>query len=166
MFFKKKTTTFFLNPQPDFKGRKNTNQCTNKTKSSCISPVRILVNLCVWQHPEQDSLPICLKTTYSANTALKRLSDQCTSVVDDCVDNNFSLNQHHNKIFGKKRLWSVLYKRRPGKYKSRSGKYHNAAVFLNKMSLFLSLKGVCLKSFFSFFFVEFTVSEVFQVHLN
>lgn len=77
-------TFFFLNHQPDFKGKTNTNQHTNKTKSSCISPVRILVNFWVWQHPEQDSLPICHKTTYWTNTTLKCLSDQWTSAADDC----------------------------------------------------------------------------------
>lgn len=46
--------------------------------------------------------PTCHKATRSPNAALKCLADQWTSTVDDSVDDNFSLNQHPNKILGRR----------------------------------------------------------------
>lgn len=46
--------------------------------------------------------PTCHKATYAPNRALKHLAEQWTSPVGNSVGENFSLNQHINKISGRR----------------------------------------------------------------
>lgn len=69
--------------------------------------------------------PICHKATDSPNTALTCLADPWTSTIEDSVDNYFFLNQHPNKILGRK-------KPLPMRYKRRSGNYHKTSNHISK----------------------------------
>lgn len=91
--------TIFKHLQSGLKGKPSFPSQHPKQIPLFTSSVGILENLGIWKYPRQDSPPVTKQ--HMVLTALEHLAGQGASPVDNSVDDNFSLNQHTNKISGR-----------------------------------------------------------------